>query len=86
MSSKFDNFSNKMDYLVCELENIKIVNEKIITENKRLSDEVAVLKFKIDEIEQHNLGITVEITGIPKTTNEDCVFIVEKIGKKQIRN
>ncbi|XP_022163152.1 uncharacterized protein LOC111028725 [Myzus persicae] len=59
-----------------------IVNEKIITENKRLSDEVAVLKYKVDEIEQHNLGITVEISGIPKTTNENCVLIVEEIGKK----
>lgn len=82
MSSKFDDFSNKIDYLVSELKNIKIVNEKIITENKRLSDEVAVLKFKIDQIEQNNLGITVEITGIPKTTNEDCILIVEEIGKK----
>lgn len=82
MSSKFDDFSNKIDYLVSELKNIKIVNEKIITENKRLSDEVEVLKYKIDEIEQHNLGITVEITGIPKTTNENCVLIVEEIGKK----
>jgi len=43
MSSKFDDFSNKID-LVSELKNIKNVNEKIITENKRLSDEVAVLK------------------------------------------
>jgi len=82
MSSKFDVFSNKIDYLVSELKNIKIVNEKIITENKRLSDEVVVLKYKIDKIEQHNLGITVGITGIPKTTNENCVLIVEEIGKK----
>lgn len=82
MSSKFDDFSNKIDHLVSELKNIKIVNEKIITENKRLSDEVAFLKFKIDEIEQQNLGITVEITGVPKTTNEDCVVIVKEIGKK----
>jgi len=45
MSSKFDDFGNKIDYLVSELKNIKIVNEKIITENKRLSEKVAVLKF-----------------------------------------
>jgi len=83
MSSKFDDFSNKIDYLVSELKNIKIVNEKIIKENKRLSDEVEVLKLKIDEIEQHNFGITVEITGIPKTINEDCIFIVEEIGKNK---
>jgi len=31
-----------------------------------------------------NLGITVEITGIPKTTKyENCILIVEEIGKKK---
>jgi len=45
-----------IDNIVSELKNIKIVNEKIIADNKRLSDEVITLKSKIDEIEQHNLG------------------------------
>jgi len=47
-----------------------------------LSEEVVILKNKIDEIEQFNLGITVDITGIPKTINENCKLIVEEIGKK----
>lgn len=81
-SSKFDNFSSKIDNLVSEFKNIKIVNEKIIAENKQLSDQVSLLKFKIDKIEQQNLGITVEIKGIPKSTNENCISIVEEIGKK----
>lgn len=81
MSSQFDNFNKKIDTIVSELKNIKLVNEKIIAENKRLSDEVCILKYKIDEIEQHNLGISVDIIGIPKTTNENCIDIVEEIGK-----
>jgi len=56
MSSQLDNFNNKIDTIVSELKIMKLVNEKIIAENKRLSDEVYILKSKIEEIEQHNLG------------------------------
>lgn len=82
MSAQFDNFNNKLDNVMIELKNIKTKNEKIVTENKRLSEEVDILKSKIDEIEQYNLGISVDITGIPKTQNENCKQIVEEIDKK----
>jgi len=82
MSKQFDNFSAKLDNVILELENIKIENEKIKLENNRLSKEVIILKPKIDDIEQFYLGITVDITGIPKTINENCMLIVEDNGKK----
>ncbi|XP_060855550.1 uncharacterized protein LOC132933357 [Metopolophium dirhodum] len=82
MSAQFDNISNKLDNVIIEIKNIKIENEKIVIENKRLSEEVDILKSKIDEIEQYNLGISVDITGIPKTQSENCKQIVEEIGKK----
>ncbi|KAL4083266.1 hypothetical protein QTP88_028596 [Uroleucon formosanum] len=41
----------------------KLIMKKIVTDNKLLSEEVAILKYKIDAIEQHNHGITVEATG-----------------------
>lgn len=82
MSSKFDDFNCKIDNIVSKLKDIKLVNGKIIAENKRLSDEVYILKSKIDDLEQHNLGISVDIMGIPKTTNENCISIVEEIGKR----
>jgi len=45
MSSQFDNFNNNIFYtIVSELKNIKLVNEKILAGNKRLSDEVYILK------------------------------------------
>lgn len=81
MSSQFDNLINKIDTIVSELKNIKLVNEKITAENKWLSDEVCILKSKIDEIEQHNLGISVDIICIPKTINENCIDIMKEIGK-----
>jgi len=82
LSSQFDSFNEKIDSIIIELKTIKLENEKIINENKRLSEEVTILKHKIDSIEQHNLGITVELTGIPNTQNEDCVSIIAEIGKK----
>lgn len=80
MSAQIDNFSNKLDNVMIELKNIKIENEKIVTDNKHLSEEVDILKSKIDEIEQYNLGISVDITGIPKLK----VKTVKKLARKQI--
>jgi len=41
-----------------------------------------VLKLKVDELEQYNLGHSVEIKGIPKTQNGNCFDIVQNIAKK----
>lgn len=38
---------------------------------------LSILKFEIYEIEHHNFRITVEITSILKTKNENCISIVE---------
>lgn len=57
-------------------------NVKVVAKNKRLSDELVLLKSKVEDIEQRNLGITVDRTGVPKTTNENCITIVEEIAKK----
>jgi len=81
MSSQFDIFSEKINNVISELKIIKLENEKIVSVNKRLSEEVTILKYKIDVIEQQNLGTTVDITGIPKSQNESCTSIIEKIGK-----
>lgn len=40
------------------------------------------LKHKIEQIEQQNLGVSIEITGIPTTENENCFDIVKNIGEK----
>lgn len=37
LSSQFDNFNEKIDSVIIELKTIKLENEKIINENKRLS-------------------------------------------------
>jgi len=45
MSIRFDNFNNKVDNIISEFKMIKVENEKIVSKNIRLSEEVSVLKF-----------------------------------------
>jgi len=71
--------------LVSSLIEMKLLrndNEKIKTENLRLSNEILEIKQKLDSFEQHNLGISVEIKGIPKSPNENFLAIVQQIAKK----
>jgi len=36
----------------------------------------------LDSFEQHNLGKSVEIKGVPKSPSENCLAIVQQIAKK----
>lgn len=56
------------------------VSPLCVSENLHLSEEVLILKSKLGETEQHNLGITVNAIDIPKSPNENCITIVENIG------
>lgn len=82
MGNQFDQFNKKIDSVLKEIKDLKAENEKITAENKKLKDEVDALKYKIDDIKQCNIGHSIEIKGIPKTTNENCFDIVESISKK----
>jgi len=39
------------------------------------------IRYKLEQIEQTNLGISIEVTGIPKTEKENCLEIIKKIGE-----
>jgi len=82
MGAQFDDFNKKIDSVLDEIKNLKSENKKIIIENKRLGDEIDILKTKIDDLEQLNLGHSVEIKGITKTKNENCLDIVQLIATK----
>ncbi|XP_060846012.1 uncharacterized protein LOC132925655 [Rhopalosiphum padi] len=81
MSQKFDTFETKLENIFKEIKSIKNDNEQIKIENARLTKDMNELKHKIEQIEQQNLGVSIEITGIPKTENENCLDIVKKIGE-----
>lgn len=82
MSEKFDTFETKLESIFKEIKTIKKENEQIKIENERLTKDMNEIKQKIEQLEQQNLGVSIEITGIPKTENENCVEIVKRIGQQ----
>lgn len=45
-------------------------------------NEVSIIKFKIDLIEQSNLIKSIDVAGVPHTPNENCTEIVKEICLK----
>ncbi|CAI6372521.1 unnamed protein product [Macrosiphum euphorbiae] len=82
MSQQFDEFNKKIESIFNEIKLVKIENEQIKKENTILSKQISEIRQKIDILEQQNLGASIEIIGIPKTENENCISIVKEIGKK----
>ena len=82
MGNQFDDFNKKLESALTELKYLKIENETIKADNTRLSNEILEIKQKLDTFEQQNLGISVEINGVPKSNNENCLAIVQKIVKQ----
>lgn len=52
-------------------------------ENIKLTVKMNEIKQKIDQIKQHNLGVSFEIIGIYKTVNKNCIDITRENGKNQ---
>jgi len=82
MGQQFDDFNKKLESTLTELKHVKKENEIIKADNTRLSNEILEIKQKLDTFEQQNLGISVEINGVPKSNNENCLAIVQTIVKQ----
>jgi len=82
MGRQFDEFNKKLDTTLKEMKLLRTENDTIKAENMRLANEVLNIKQKLDTLEQTNLGISIEISGIPNTANENCTDIIKEIAKK----
>lgn len=80
MSEKFDDFNGTVNKLLEEMKEIRKENTQLYENNKRLSQDIENLKYRLDSIEQNNLDSTIEIIGIPKVTNEKCTDTVIKLA------
>lgn len=65
MSKQFDDFNKKLESSLIEMKLLRNDNEKIKIENLRLSNEILEIKQKLVSFEQHNIGHSVEIKGVP---------------------
>lgn len=79
MGLQFDDFNKKLESTLTELKHLKKENEIVKADNSRLSNEILEIKHKLDTFEQQNLGISVEINGVPKSNNENCIAVVQSI-------
>jgi hypothetical protein len=82
MSKQFDDFNKKLESLLIEMKLLRNNNEKIKIENLRLSNEILKIKQKLDSFKQHYFGNSFKIKGVPKSSNENCLAIVQQIAKK----
>lgn len=82
MGLQFDDFNKKLDATLLEMNHLRTENAHIKNVNTRLTNEILEIKQKIEKIEQTNMGIGIEITGVPKTDNENCITKVKEIAKK----
>jgi len=82
MSSQFDEFNKKLDAALLEMNHLRTENNKLKIENTRLANDILDIKQKLDTFEQANMGIGIEITGIPKMENENCINTVKQIAEK----
>lgn len=82
MSSQFYIFNKKLEGALLEMNHWKTENNHTKSEKKKLANEILDIKKKLSKLEQNNMGISIEITGIPKMGNENCITIVKKNREK----
>ena len=52
MSSQFDYFNSKLDWVLNEMKTLKVYNSEITLEKIKLNSEIRALKIKLDELEK----------------------------------
>lgn len=82
MSNKVDHFNIKVNGILNEMKVLQEQNTKLLGAHEKLTNEVHILKTKVDDIEQKTLEKAVEIVGIPTNTNEDYKSLVKEITHK----
>jgi len=74
MSQQFDEFNKKIESILNE---VKLYRKRINYLRTILSKEISEIRQQIDILEQQNLGTSIEIIGIPKTENENCLMNID---------
>lgn len=64
-----------------KIKSLNNTNAKLIEENAELKTELKKMADKVNNIEQEALNNNIEIMGVPVTPNENCLEIVNAVGK-----
>lgn len=80
LSNRVDESNALIAKLRSEVGEIKKQNEKLLSENIKLTKEVEDLAVKVRELEQYSRKSNLEISGIPSTPNENTLTLLKDIG------
>lgn len=64
-------------------EKVKVLentNQLISKKNQELQTKTKNLEERLDELEQRSRMCNIEIVGVPRTTNEDCIEVVKVVA------
>lgn len=56
--------------------------DKLIAENQILKNHISQLEIKIETIERRQIANDIIIDGVPENKNENCVILIQNIGKE----
>lgn len=81
-SDQFDIFKNQVKDIFFSLKQIQSENKLIKDQNIKLTEEVLQLNKRINSLEQRSIENNIELVGVPESSDESCVDIVNKIASK----
>jgi archaellum component FlaC len=81
LSDSMDDITKQFSDFQKELNKVKAENQELRGGNILLNRRVTELEERVRDLEQYSRKNNVEISGIPKTPNEDVKTIVREVGK-----
>lgn len=79
-SEVVDDFERKMSEYSDRFQCLEKANAVLVTNNKKLSDEVTTLRARLESIDQYNRNRNIELVGVPEVEGERVPEIVNKLS------
>lgn len=78
---KLEDFGDKIDAFAGRIDDVEKKQTFLFNKSKHLETKITTLEVQIRRMEQTVLDKMVEISGIPKTANEDITLITKNVAK-----
>ncbi|KAH7948887.1 hypothetical protein HPB49_002923 [Dermacentor silvarum] len=77
-----DSLESSQKFLNILVEKLHSEKASLVAENKALKSENCSLSRSVSKLDQYSRINNIEMRGIPYTQGEDCVAVLETIGRK----
>lgn len=82
INKEIADFKESLSFFDETVESLKAEQVRLKAENKALAARNQTLEKRVAELEQYSRKNNVEVKGVPCTKGEDCIGIMEAIGRK----